>query len=284
MITQSLKKLKKEDKDTALNPKQFRKLGSDKFIDINTLDENDDDVINSIYYKEIPLETAGLSETLIVTYSVKYKKYQRSIRDNQIERAKKSIAENGKLKKNRHNPNDPMRFIKQNSVTEDGEIANDIQCYIDYDIVNEEERYDGFYAVSTNLEGDVQEIININKRRWQIEECFRIMKTDFKARPVYVSRQDSIQAHFLTCFIALLVYRILEKKLNYKYTVQEIMDTLKSMKLTLIENAGYIPSYTRKDITDDLHQLFGYRTDYQIMQKSKIRNIIKKSKNDKILL
>lgn len=284
VITQSLKKLKKEDKDTALNPKQFRKLGSDKFIDINTLDENDDDVINSIYYKEIPLETADLSETLIVTYSVKYKKYQRSIRDNQIERAKKSIAENGKLKKNRHNLNDPMRFIKQNSVTEDGEIANDRQCYIDYDIVNEEERYNGFYAVSTNLEGDVQEIININKRRWQIEECFRIMKTEFKARPVYVSRQDSIQAHFLTCFIALLVYRILEKKLNYKYTVQEIMGTLKSMNLTLIENAGYIPSYTRKDITDDLHQLFGYRTDYQIMQKSKIRNIIKKSKNDKILL
>lgn len=138
--------------------------------------------------------------------------------------------------------------------------------------------YDGFYGVTTDLEGGVAEVIEINKQRWQIEECFRIMKTDFEARPIYVQKEECIKAHFLICFLALLVYRLLEAKLNYKYTVETILDKLRSMKVCLLEGYGYIPSYKRTDLTDELHEMFGYRTDTQIIKKSKMRNIIHQSK------
>ena len=136
--------------------------------------------------------------------------------------------------------------------------------------------YDGFYAVSTDMEGDVAEIIAINKRRWQIEECFRIMKTDFDARPIYLQREDRIKAHFLICFLSLLIYRILEYKLEKKYTSEQIIDTLRKMNVTkLKEGLGYIPSYTRTDLTDLLHELFGFETDREIIKRSTMRNIIK---------
>lgn len=284
VITQSLKKLKKEVRDTALSTDQFRKIGSNKFIDLNSLDETDSEVFNSIYYKEVPYDSKDLSETLIVTYSPKYKNYQRKIRENQIQRASKMITEGGKIKKNRKNPNDPARFLKKYTFTKEGELAEDELWQLDEEIIQNESMYDGFYAVVTNLDEDVKEIISINQRRWQIEECFRIMKTEFEARPVYLQRDDRIKAHFLTCFIALLFLRILENKLDYKYTVKEIISTLKNMNLTSIEGYGYIPSYTRTKLTDDLHSLFGFRTDYQIIKKQKIRNIIHQTKDKKTLL
>ncbi len=177
--------MKKEDRDIALNPEQFRKLGSDRFIDLRTLDEKEEDVFNSIYYKEIPVVTGNMDENLIITYSPKYKAYQRKIRSRQIERAKKIIETPGRKHKGK-NQNDPMRFVKKTSVTPDGEIAEKKVYDIDLEQIKKEEMYDGFYAVITNLEGDIREIININKQRWEIEENFRIMKTDFEARPVYV--------------------------------------------------------------------------------------------------
>ena len=141
--------------------------------------------------------------------------------------------------------------------------------------------YDGFYAVTTDLDGDVKDIVNVNKRRWQIEECFRIMKTEFKARPVYLSREDSIKAHFLTCFLALLVYRILEIKLDKKYTCESIIDTLSSMDLLYVDGQGYIPEYKRTDLTDDLHKVFNFRTDYEFTSKSRLRSIIHQTKEIK---
>ena len=150
------------------------------------------------------------------------------------------------------------------------------------DIIKEEQ-YDGFYAVSTNIEGDISKIIAVNKRRWQIEECFRILKTEFKSRPVYVSRQDSIKAHFLTCYIALLVYRVLEHKLDYKYTINEIIETLRNMNVLDIEGHGYVPTYTRTDLTDDLHEMVDFHTDKQIIKKAQMRSIIKQSKDSKKL-
>lgn len=278
VITQSLKKLKKEDREIALNPKQFRKLGSDEFIDISTLDESDKEVFESIYYKEIPLESKKISENLIVTYSPKYAAYQRKIRDKQIERAKNMISSGGKLKKNRKNPNDPARFLQKHAVTEYGEVADKEIYEISEEQIEKEAMYDGFYAVTTDIEGDVEQIININKRRWQIEECFRIMKTDFEARPVYLQRKDRIKAHFLICFLALLVYRLLEKKLNNKYTIDQILTTLREMNVCSIDAYGYIPTYKRTDLTDDLHELFGFRTDTQIIKKAKMRSIIRQSK------
>jgi transposase len=278
IITHSLKKMKKEDRDIAMNPAQFRKVGSTDFINIGDLDETDEEVFNSIYYKEVPVVTGNMDETLIVTYSPKYKAYQKKIRARQIERAEKIIDSPCQKRKGK-NQNDPMRFVKKTSITSDGEIAEKRVYELDEEQVAKEELYDGFYAVITNLEGDVDEIIKINKQRWEIEENFRIMKTEFEARPVYVRRDDRIKAHFMTCFISLLLYRLLEKKIGCKYTTEQIIETLRSMKLTLLNTAnGYVPSYTRTELTDTLHRNFGFRTDYEFIKKSTMRSIIKETK------
>ena len=242
------------------------------------LDESDPYVFESIYYKEIPIESKKISETLIVTYSPKYRAYQAKIRQGQIDRAEKMIGNGGKVKKNRRNPNDPARFIKKTATTIHGEVAEEMYCELDQEAIKNETMYDGFYAVTTDIEGDVSEIIKINQRRWQIEECFRIMKSDFDARPIYLQREDRIKAHFLICFLALLIHRILESKLQYQYTTEQIIDTLRNMQVCEIKEHGYIPTYKRTDLTDDLHELFGFRTDTQIIKKAKMRNIIKQTR------
>lgn len=278
VITHSLKKMKKEDREAALNPAWFRKNGSSSFIDLRTLDETKEDIYNTIYYKEIPLVTGDMDETLLVTYSPKYAAYQRRIREEQIRRAQKILQAPGKKRKGK-TPNDPMRFIKKTALTNDEEIAEKDVYDLDVERIEEEKRYDGFYAVITNLEGDVEELLRINRQRWEIEENFRIMKTDLEARPVYVRKDDRIKAHFLTCYLSLLVYRLLEKQLGNRFTSQQILETLRSMNLTLLNEAGgYIPSYTRTELTDLLHQTFGFRTDYEIITKASMRTIIKNTK------
>ena len=220
-----------------------------------------------------------LSKTrIIVTYSIKYRDYQRSIRAGQIERAEKLIKTNPtKLKK--ANQNDYKRFISKTSVTGDGEVADKDLYSINANAIAAEEIYDGFYAVCTNLDDDPTAIIKINHRRWEIEECFRIMKSEFKARPVYLKRDDRIEAHFTTCFISLLVYRILEKKLGEKFTCPEIVKGLRDMTFLEVKGEGYIPAYTRTDFTDALHEAFGFRTDHQITTHSHMKNIFKQTKN-----
>ena len=278
VITQSLKKMKKEDRDIALNPTQYRALGSNKKIDLRTLDENAETIFNTIYYKEIPVVTGNMDETVIVTYSPKYKAYQQKIRNKQIERAEQMISSSERKRKGK-NQNDPARFIQKTSVTEDGEVANKYVYSLDQNRIDEEAMYDGFYAVITNMEDNISEILRINRQRWEIEENFRIMKTEFEARPVYVHREDRIKAHFLICYISLLVYRLLEKKLQGKYTCEKILKTIREMRVTLLpRNMGYIPSYKRTDITDDLHKTFGFHTDYEYISKSKMRTIIKETK------
>ena len=278
VITHSLKKMKKEDRDIALNPAQFRKQGCDRFIDLRTLDETDEEVFNTVYYKEIPVVTGNMDETIIVTYSPKYKAYQRKIRARQIERAQKIIASSDRKRKGK-NQNDPMRFVKKISVTSEGEAAEKNIYDLDMEQIRKEEMYDGFYAVITNLEGDVNEILKINRQRWEIEENFRIMKTEFEAHPVYVRRDDRIKAHFMTCYISLLIYRLLEKKIGDNYTSHQIIEALRSMQMTLLSTAGgYIPSYQRTELTDRLHKTFGFRTDYEFITKSSMRTIIKETK------
>lgn len=280
VITQSLKKMPKEDRETALKPTQFKKPGFDKWIDISTLDESAPEVYETIYYKEIPVVNGNMDETVIVTYSPKYKAYQKRIREQQISRAIKMIEQPGRKRKSK-NQNDPARFIKTTNVTNDGEIAEKKVCELDSDKIRDEEKYDGFYAVITNLEGDIGGILKINRQRWEIEENFRIMKTDFEARPVYVRREDRIKAHFLTCYISLLVYRLLEKKVGNNYTCNEILSTLRSMQATLLsKESGYIPSYRRTVLTDDLHKAFGFHTDYEFISKSAMRSIIKSTKTE----
>ena len=278
VITYSLKKMKQEDREIALNPTQFRLPGSNKMIDLRTLDETDPEVFHTIYYKEVPLVTESMNETIIVTYSPKYKAYQQKIRGRQVERAMKMIQGHGKCRRGK-NQNDPARFIHKTSVTPDGEIADQALYALDEERIREEAMYDGFYAVVTNLEDDPSEIIKINKRRWEIEENFRIMKSDFEARPVYVQRDDRIKAHFLTCYISLLVYRLLEKKLGEEFTCNQILETLREMNMTLLsKDSGYIPAYKRTKLTDALHNTFKFRTDFEFITKSSMRSIISNTK------
>lgn len=273
IVTQSIKKLKKDDKQWALDPHGFKRVSDDHPADIAKLSADD----KGLYYKDMPYTTSKLHQRLIVTYSPKYALYQRSLREKQVERAQKMLC-NGSTKKNRKNPNDPARFIGKTAVTKDGEAAQ-IKHYLDEDKIMEESMYDGLYAVCTDLlDDDVSGILKINEQRWQIEECFRIMKTDFTARPVYLQDENRIKAHFLICFLALMIYRFLEKKLDYKYTCKEILDTLKGMNFAKIQEQGFIPLYKRDSITDDLHKISGFRTDYQFITKSKMKTIQKNSK------
>lgn len=273
IVTQSIKKLKKEEKEWALDPQGFKKVSDDTPVDITKLNSND----KGLYYKDEPYTTKKLHQRLIITYSPKYAAYQRTIRDKQVERAQKML-DSGNTKKNRKNPNDPARFIEKTAVTPEGEAA-DIKYSLDENKITEETLYDGLYAVCTDLLDDnVADILKVSEGRWQIEECFRIMKTDFSARPIYLQDENRIQAHFLICFLALTIYRFLEKKMDLKYTCEELLETLKAINFAEIQEQGYIPLYKREAITDDLHEACGFRTDYQFITKSKMRTIQKKSK------
>lgn len=267
VITQSLKKLKEEYKAQALDKTEWRIPNDLKHIynleEIENNEEVREKYYDTLFYKIIPTETKSVKQDLIVTFSFKYLDYHRNIRNEQIARARKSIEENQVTRKGK-NQNDYRRFVDSFSSTNNGEVAENITYSINEDLINEEEQYDGYYALTTNIVGDISSILKIVKGRWEIEESFRIMKHDFLARPVELSREDRIKAHFMTCFISLLIYRILEKKLNYKYTTSQILTTLKNMNVFEFVGDGYIPTYTRTDITDDLHEMVGFRTDYEI--------------------
>lgn len=273
IVTQSIKKLRAEDKAWALSKSGFKRVSDDMPVDITTLPDDD----TNLYYKDEPYTPKKLHQRLIVTYSPKYARYQKTIREKQVERAEKMLA-SGNTKKQRKNPNDPGRFIGSVAVTDDGEVAK-THSFLDENKIADEAQYDGLYAVCTDLlDDDVSDILKVSEGRWQIEECFRIMKTDFAARPVYLQDENRIKAHFLICFLALLLYRVLEKKLNYKYTCEKILDTLKTMNFAEIQEQGFIPLYKRQKITDDLHETCGFHTDFQFITKSQMKTIQKKSK------
>ena len=274
IVTQSIKKLDNENKKLALDKQGFKRLSDNKTASVEDMEAAGSD---ELFYKEIPYISGGIDQLLIITYSPKYAAYQKAIRDAQVERAN-SMIKNGSLKKNRKNPNDPARFVGKDACTPDGEIA-DIHYYLDEQKVADEEKYDGLYAVCTDLiDDEVGDILKVSEGRWQIEECFRIMKTDFSARPVFVQREDRIQAHFLICFLALLIYRLLEKQLDNEYTCEEILDKLKSMKFVDIKGQGYMPTYIRDKLTDALHETCGFKTDYEFITKADMRTIQKMSK------
>lgn len=274
IVTQSIKKLPAEDRTWALDRNGFKRLSDDASMDITKLSEDDKD---QLYYKDEPFTTKKLHQRLIITYSPKYASYQKAVRAEQIARAEKMVA-NGTLKKQRKNPNDPARFVNKIAATEEGEKAK-IHYYLDLDKIAEEELYDGLYAVCTDLlDDDVADILKVSEGRWQIEDCFRTMKTDFEARPVYLTREDRIKAHFLTCFLSLLHFRLLKRSLKDAYTTEQLLQTLRNIKFADVEEQGFIPVYERQKITDDLHETCGFRTDYQFITKRKMKGIQKKSK------
>ena len=273
IVTQSIKKLNKEDKNWALDKTGFKRVSDDSPVDLSKISEDD----TGLYYKDEPYTPHSLHQRLIITYSPKYAKYQKAIRDAQVERAEKMLK-SGKIKKERRNPNDPARFIGKTAVTEYGEIAK-IENYLDTDKIENEALYDGLYAVTTDLlDDDVKDILKVSEGRWEIEECFRIMKTDFEARPVYLQDEIRIKAHFLICFLSLVIYRYLEKSLGNIYTCETILDKLKTMNFADVQEQGFMPLYTRDKLTDTLHSVCGFETDFQFITKSQMKTIQKKSK------
>lgn len=281
VTTQSLKKLKGFLTEWSIDLTKGWKLpGSDKTFNISKLREDENLInqyYNKIFYKERWIKEDGIEQRLIITFSPKYQEYQKKIRQKQINRAEK-IIENNPKKIRSNNENDPKRFIETITTTSNGEVANENHYSIDNNKITEEAKYDGLYAVCTNLEDNVEEIIKINKRRWEIEESFRIMKSEFDARPVYLSREDRIKAHFTICYLALTIYRYLEKKLDEEFTSSEIIETLRKFNFNL-KQYDYIPTYTRTDLTDLLHEKFNFRTDYEIITEKNFKKICKQTKN-----
>ena len=295
IITQSIKKLNAELQDFALDKNGWRILGDIKTIynleEIEKDDELKNKYFNSIFYKEIECETKSVNQTLIVTFSFKYQEYHHKLKLHQLERATKIVDDaNKKNKKAKNkkdiekikiskNPNDPKRFIKSINMTDNGEVATNIQYEIDNDIFVNEEKYNGLYGITTNLMNDTKTIIKVMNGRWEIEESFRIMKQEFDAGTVYLSREDRIKGHFITCFLSLFIYRYLEHKLDNKYTVSQIVSKLQEMMLLEHKGKGYEPIQTRNDLTDALHRFLGFDTDTEIITYKKIKKIFQAQEN-----
>jgi hypothetical protein len=278
ITVQSLKRLKGHLQEWALQPQGWRMKGKgpDEIFDISRLDETNDEIYNATFYKSRWINENGLEERLIATFSPKYRDYLGYIRNRQLERAGKAIAK-GTAKLGRKRATDYRRFISQASYTPDGELAPMTSYTLDMEMVEQEERFDGYYGVSTDLSDNEPSILKYNGFRWKLEDCFRVLKTDFEARPVFLQRDDRIKAHFLTCFLSLLIIRILEKKVNragQKFSVRKISDTLAGMDFCSIPGEGFVPTYTRTTLTDHLHASAGFRTDYQIITKKEMRKII----------
>lgn len=280
ITTQSIKKLKDYLKEWMFDKTGWHIPSIPNPIDLSNLD-NDEELQekfkDTVFYKERWINENGLEQKIIVTYSLKYKNYQKNIRNSQIERAQKLINSNPKsISKPRQN--DFKRFIEKTNTTKDGIVAEETYYNLNQEAINNESKYDGYYAVCTNLEDTAEEIIKINKNRWEIEESFRIMKSEFKARPVYLSRDDRIKAHFTTCFLALTIFRYLEKKIKSKYTVTEIIETLRNYNLRELKGFGYIPDYELTDIVEDLQNIFNINTSTEINDYKKMQKICKQTK------
>ena len=301
ITVQSLKRLKKEHQDWALKKDGWKMQCWDKYgtlvdngklYNISELDDNE--YYDRTFYKETWVKdkvkidgvTQELAQRLIVTYSIKYRNYLSGLRERQIDRAEAKI-ERGASAVEKKSQNSPSRFIKQTSCTNDGEMATITSYSIDQDMIDQESRFDGFYAVATDLEDRATDILKYNSYRWQIEDGFRITKTDFKSRPVFLRRDERITAHFLTCFLALFLTKYLLKRVNLAkgkdelFSVHELIRTLKDMNMTFIGGEGYLPAYTRTELTNRLHGSAGFRTDYQITTKRMMNTIIAKTKNSK---
>ena len=289
VITQSIKKLSNELQEFALDKSNWRILGNlTELYNLDEIEKNENlkkEHFNTIFYKEVECETKSVNQTLIVTFSFKYQEYQHKLKTHQLERAKKLVSEiNQKNKKAKNkketetikiskNQNDPKRFIKEKNMTASGETALYVEYQIDNEIYQNEEKYNGLYGITTNLINDTSTILKVMKGRWEIEESFRIMKNEFDSGTVYLSREDRIKGHFITCFLSLFIYRYLEHQLNDKYTVDEIVSKLQEIKLLEHKGKGFEPIQDRNDLTDALHHFLGINTDNEIITYKKLKEI-----------
>lgn len=300
IVTQSVKKLGQEIKDIVFNDSNYRLLSNDDAITLkemrtfNKKDANNLSLYNDFAYKVIPANTAmdtGLYEEkvykngrtkkvkakgtlhqyIIVTFSRKMMEYQRTIRERQLERAKKllRLKDPEKIKKG---PNDIRRFLKNTS----SDTANYV---LDMDKIHEEEKYDGFYAVATNLDDSAKDILAVAQNRYKIEDCFRIKKTNFDARPVFLRKPERIRAHFLICYTALLIYRLMECKLDDNLThvtTSNLIKTLRNMNVVNMDDMYYKSIYSGSQALDVLERCFELQLDRKYYRPSDLNKIVKK--------
>ena len=282
IVTKSLKKTKKEIRERLMKEDGWKRFG-DRSGTTYTLTEiqKTESLHDATFYHDewFVGEKSGTNERIITTYRERLRQYQRSIRESQINRAMK-LVDSGKLKKG-VNQNDIRRFILEENFTKDGEEADKRVFSINQDLVDEESLYDGFYAVTTDLSDDANEIVRINRERWEIEESFRIMKTEFDARPVYLSREDRIRSHFLTCFLALMVYRVMERKMiqsGEQFTTREIISSLRNYEIVDM-GSFYIGAMEGKAIKA-LEKTFGLVGSMKAFSKATFRKLISRSKKE----
>ena len=300
IVTQSVKKLGQEIKDIVFNDSNYRLLSNDDAITLkemrtfNKKSANNLSLYNDFAYKVIPANTAmdtGLYEEkvykngrtkkvkakgtlhqyIIVTFSRKMMEYQRTIRERQLERAKKllRLKDPEKIKKG---PNDIRRFLKNTS----SDTANYV---LDMDKIHEEEKYDGFYAVATNLDDSAKDILAVAQNRYKIEDCFRIMKTNFDARPVFLRKPERIRAHFLICYTALLIYRLMECKLDDNLThvtTSNLIKTLRNMNVVNMDDMYYKSIYSGSQALDALERCFELQLNRKYYRPSDLNKIVKK--------
>lgn len=301
IVTQSVKKLGQEIKDIVFNDSNYRLLSNDddaitlkEMRTFNKKDANNLSLYNDFAYKVIPANTAmdtGLYEEkvykngrtkkvkakgtlhqyIIVTFSRKMMEYQRTIRERQLERAKKllRLKDPEKIKKG---PNDIRRFLKNTS----SDTANYV---LDMDKIHEEEKYDGFYAVATNLDDSAKDILAVAQNRYKIEDCFRIMKTNFDARPVFLRKPERIRAHFLICYTALLIYRLMECKLDDNLThvtTSNLIKTLRNMNVVNMDDMYYKSIYSGSQALDALERCFELQLNRKYYRPSDLNKIVKK--------
>ena len=305
IVTQSVKKLSKVVQQAVFSDIDYRRLSDNAPATLKhmyTFDRHDntylylyndvlykilevDKVVDLGLYDEMTLKNgktvkvkseAVLKQKVIVTFSRKALEYQRHIRNAQIERARK-IIESGNADDVKKSPNDVKRFIKRRSVTKDGELADDYYM-LDQSVIEKEEKYDGFYAVATNLDDDVKTILDINSKRYLIEDCFRVLKTNFRARPVFHRNKNRIVAHFMVCYTALLIYRLLERKLDMygaHFTIDNILETLKNMNVMNVQDLFYAAAYKSSQVCSALNGIYGLGLDKKYYQPKELNKKIK---------
>ena len=306
IVTQSIKKLSDRLKQAVFNDCDYRLLSTDEPVTLEYMknfdrfDQENKNLYNDRAYKILEADTAldvglyeekvckngktrkvkskaVLKQKIIISYSRKMMEYQRCIRNRQIERARK-LLKNIDPDTYKKGPNDVTRFIKRTSSTESGEEVTD-EYEIDQSIIDEEEKYDGFYAVATNLDDSAKDIIEISANRYKIEDCFRVMKTNFSARPVYHQKRDRIIAHFMICYTALLIYRILEKELNLNnthFTIDNVIETINNMEVANVEDMCYMSTYTNSLVCTALNAVSGLGLDKKYYQPKELNKKIKK--------
>jgi len=306
IVTQSIKKLSEQLKQAVFSDCDYRLLSTDEPVTLEHMREFDRfDEKNAGLYKDRAYKIlnadkafdvglyeeklckngkvrkvkskATLHQKIIVSFSRKMMEYQRYVRNRQIERAKK-LLKNLDPETYKKGPHDVTRFIKRVSTTKSGEKITD-QYEIDQRVIDEEEKYDGFYAVATNLDDNAKDILAISSNRYKIEDCFRVMKTNFSARPVYHQKLDRIIAHFMICYTALLICRILEKKLdmnNTHFTIDNVIDTLNSMEVANIEDMCYMSTYTSSQVCTALNAIIDLGLDKKYYQPKELNKKTKK--------